>query len=82
MAKERVTLVLPPELWQRVKRIARQRGTSASALVAEALERLLSSLDTEARLAAVRRIAAHNLPVAPPDELEKQIARGALEQAS
>ena len=80
MAKEKVTLVLPPELWEKAKEIARQQGTSASELVARALAQLLDDLGREARVAAARRIAEKALPVASPEQMEAEIVNGAMER--
>jgi len=80
MAKEKVTLVLPPELWEKAKEVARQQGTSASELVARALAQLLDDLGREARVAAVRRIAAKALPAGSPEQIEAEIVDGAMEQ--
>jgi Family of unknown function (DUF6364) len=73
MAKERVNLTIDPDLWKRAKEFARQRHTSASALVAEALERALTNVD--ARREMVRQITAMNLPIGTPEEIEERIAR-------
>ncbi|MDK2463291.1 MAG: hypothetical protein QI223_00735 [Candidatus Korarchaeota archaeon] len=80
MAKEKVTLVLPSELWEKSKETARQQGTSTSGLVARALAELIGRMGIEARVAAGRRIAARRLPVASPEQMEAEIAAGAMEQ--
>jgi hypothetical protein len=78
MAKERISLTLSPEIWVRTKRVAAQRGTSASALVAEALEALLAQAQSEVRLEAARAIAQMDLPVASPEQLERETIDGML----
>ena len=78
MPKERVTLVLPPGLWEKTKRLARERRTSASELTAQALQKLTQENDMEARLAAVRSLASYNLPVGTPEEIEDEIIAGAI----
>ena len=45
MEKQNVTLVLPKKLLREVKRIAFERGTSMSALMVEALEKLVPEDD-------------------------------------
>jgi hypothetical protein len=75
MPKERINLTMDPDLWERTKRLARERQTSASALVASALEELLKGSDVEARLEIVRRMAAMNLPIASPEEIDADYGR-------
>ena len=76
MPKARVNLTIDPDLWERTKRLAQERHTSASALVASALEEALRRPNLEARLQAVRRMAARNLPIGTPEEIEAEIELG------
>jgi predicted transcriptional regulator len=75
MPKIRVNLTIDPELWERTKRLARERHTSASALVASALEEALRGSTVEARLEIVRRMAARSLPIATPEEIDADYGR-------
>ena len=45
MEKQNVTLVLPKKVLREVKRVALERGTSMSALMVEALEKLVPEDD-------------------------------------
>jgi len=78
MAKERVTLMLPAGLWERVKAQAARQHKSASELAAEGMARLLRE-DQGARMAermkAVEAIINAGLDVpADPDELNRELA--------
>ncbi len=74
MPKQRVTIVLPPDLWAKTQQVARERRTSASEYIARALQEMISREGQEARLRAVREIAAMNLPIATPEELRREAA--------
>lgn len=58
MEKQNVTLALPKTLLREVKRIALERGTSMSALMVEALEKLVPNDDVyeQARERALYRL--------------------------
>jgi Arc/MetJ-type ribon-helix-helix transcriptional regulator len=61
MPKQRVTVVLPPELWAQTQRVAHERHTSASEYVARALQEILSREGHEARALAARELVACRL---------------------
>lgn len=78
MPRERITLMLPQGLWDRVKAQAARQHKSASQLAAESMSQLLQA-DDEARLAerlaAVEAIVNAGMDVpADPDELNRQLA--------
>ena len=77
MAKERVTLMLPQGLWQRVKAQAARQHKSASELAAEGMARLVREADEagmEERMRAVEAIINAGLDVpADPAELKREI---------
>ena len=77
MPKRRVTITLEPDVWRRAQRLARQRKTSASALI-EAAIRELPDEDRQRRIEAARALIAMSLPVGTPEEMEEEIERGRM----
>ncbi len=78
MAKERVTLMLPAGLWERMKAQAARQHKSASSLAAEGMARLLQQEQgtrTAERMKAVETIINAGLDVpADPHELNRELA--------
>lgn len=60
---KKTTILLSPELHERLTRLARQKGTSLGELVRNACKREYGGATAEEKLAAVRRLATFNLPV-------------------
>ena len=69
---KKTTILFPPELHDRLVRLARDRGTSLGELVREACEAQYGRLSTERRLGAVRELGALSLPVASPPEMKRE----------
>jgi len=73
----RVQLRLTPEQHERLRALAEVRGCSLSALIREAIERVYfaepaEGLGLEARLEAVRKMAALRMPVADWEQMERE----------
>jgi len=59
---KKTTILFPPELHDRLARLAAQRGTSLGDLVRSACERQYGASSREERIAAVRRIVSLKIP--------------------
>jgi ribbon-helix-helix CopG family protein len=66
------TILLPPDLHERLSRLAEQQGTSLGALVRRACEIQYGPVSVEARLEAVRQLAAMSLPVGDPSAMKRE----------
>lgn len=60
---KKTTILLSPELHERLTRLAQQKGTSLGELVRKACKREYGGATAEEKLAAVRRLASFKLPV-------------------
>ena len=69
---KKTTLLFPPELHDRLTRLAKQRGVSLGDLVRTACQREYGAPSPEEKMAAVRRIAALKLPVGPVRRMKKE----------
>ena len=69
---KKTTILFPPELHERLSRLAEHRGTSLGNLVREACEIQYGLVPMDARLAAVRELASLSLPVGEPEDLERE----------
>ncbi len=69
---KKTTILLQPELHERLTRLAGQRGTSLGELIRTACERQYGMGGSEERLRAARSLAALSLPVGSPSEMKKE----------
>ena len=69
---KKTTILFPPELHDRLTRLAAQRRTSLGSLVREACERQYGRSAPEDRLRAVRALAQLSLPVGSPEEMARE----------
>jgi len=69
---KKTTILFPPELHDRLSRLAEVRGTSLGELVRRACEIQYRLLPVETRLEAVRELASLSLPVGTPEEMERE----------
>ncbi len=69
---KKTTTLFPPELHERLSRLAGQRGTSLGELVRTACEQHYALPSREQKLAAVRKLAAMRLPVGHPRRMKQQ----------
>jgi len=69
---KRVQVLLEPFQYQRLEEIARQRDRSVGALIREAIDQTYLQGAVEDRLAAVRVLAAMQLPVADWEQMERE----------
>ena len=68
----RTTVLLTPELHDRLRRAARSRGRSIGDLVREACEVRYGGSTPETRLAAVDAMARLSLPVGTPRQMKRE----------
>jgi predicted DNA-binding protein len=68
----KTTILFPPELHERLARLAARRGTSLGGLVREACQAYYGLVPREERITAVEELAALSLPVAEPAVLERE----------
>lgn len=69
---KKTTLLFPPDLHEHLSRLAQQRGVSLGELVRRACETQYGLVSRESRLAAVRELAEMSLPVADPEQMERE----------
>ena len=69
---KKTTILFPPELHDRLARLAARKGISLGELVRRACEKEYGLLSREERVQAVRDLAALGLPVADWQEMERQ----------
>ena len=69
---KKTTILFPPDLHDRLIRLARQEGTSLGDLVRSACERQYGLATLEERVAAVEALAALDLPVGTPEEMARE----------
>lgn len=67
---KKTTILFPPDLHERLSRLAAQKGISLGELVRNACEKQYGIVSREDRLAAVRKLAALKLPVRDPGEMK------------
>lgn len=66
---KKTTILFPPDLHERLVRLAEQKHTSLGDLVRSACQRQYGLASAEERLGAVRDVAALRLPVGTPEEM-------------
>jgi hypothetical protein len=69
---KKTTILFPPDLHERLSRLAEQEGTSLGDLVRKACEIQYGLLSAETRLEAVRQLAAMSLPVGEPGAMKRE----------
>src|SRR4029077_18714395 len=69
---KKTTILFPPDLHEQLSRLAEQQGTSLGDLVRKACEIQYGLTSTEARLEAVRQLAALSLPVGDPSMMKRE----------
>ena len=73
---KRVQVLLSPHQFARLQAIAQAQGESLGALVRKAIEEVYLHHEEQARLEAVRRMAAMQLSVGDWDQMERESMRG------
>lgn len=73
---KKTTILFPPDLHHHLSKLAARRGTSLGALVRQACEREYGRASDEERLAAVRTLAALDLPVGTPEQMARESVPG------
>jgi predicted transcriptional regulator len=68
----KTTILLSPELRDRLRQLARQRGTSLGQLIREACISQYGLTSRQERLQAVDELAALQLPVAEPGQMKRE----------
>lgn len=69
---KKTTILFPPDLHERLARLAAQRGTSIGELVRTAVQQQYGLVPTVERLEAVEELAGLQLPVGSPEEMERE----------
>lgn len=77
---KKTTILFPPRLYEELERTAREQGRSVGDLVRDATEIQYGLGGVAARLRAVEVMASLDAPIASPEDIEKQIEKGALEE--
>ncbi len=67
---KKTTILFPPDLHERLSRLAQHQGTSLGNLVRKACEIQYGFVSAETRLEAVRQLAAMSLPVGDPGAMK------------
>lgn len=69
---KKTTILFPPDLHERLKRLAEERGTSLGELVRRACKERYELPTKEERLEAVREMEKMSLPVGTPEEMARE----------
>lgn len=69
---KKTTILFPPDLYERLKRLAEQRQTSVGELVRQACEDRYHLYSVEERVRAVQELGDLSLPVGTPEEMERE----------
>jgi hypothetical protein len=69
---KKTTILFPPDLHERLSRLAEQQGTSLGDLVRKACEIQFGLVSAETRLEAVRQLAAMSLPLGDPGAMKRE----------
>ncbi len=69
---KKTTILLTQDMHRRLRRLARERGTSLGGLVREAVTTTYGLHATEARVRAVDELASLALPVGPVEEMIRE----------
>jgi hypothetical protein len=69
---KKTTILFPPDLHDRLSRLAAETGRSLGELVREACETRYGIAPPQQRLDAVDELAALRLPIGEPHELERE----------
>lgn len=73
---KKTTILFPPELHERLTRLAAREGTSLGELVRRAVVVEYGLVPEDERLDAVRKLAALRLPVSTPREMKQESVPG------
>jgi hypothetical protein len=69
---KKTTILFPPNLYNRLAQLARQRESSVGELVREACRVQYSLSTSPHRLALVEQLASFSLPVGTAEEMERE----------
>ena len=69
---KKTTILFSPDLYDRLTRLAKQRRTSVGELVRAACRAQYGLSSSSERLALVDQLAQFSLPVATPEEMERE----------
>ena len=69
---KKTTILFPPDLHERLSRLAEQQGISLGDLVRKACEIQYGLVSAETRLEVVRSLAAMSLPVGDPGTMKRE----------
>ncbi len=69
---KKTTVLFPPDLHEKLTKLALQQGVSMGELIRNACEKLYGIVSKEDRVSAVRELAALSLPVESPRRMKLQ----------
>lgn len=76
----KIQILFSDEQYGLLKRIAAEKGTSVGALVRDAIEKVYLKEIKKRRMEIAERLVRMKLPVGDWEEMEEEIARGAMEE--
>ena len=69
---KKTTILFPPDLHERLSKLAEERGVSLGKLVRSACERQYGLASPEERLEAVAELGTLELPAGTPEQMERE----------
>ena len=77
---KKTTVLFPPKLYRHLEMVARKQKRSVGDLIRDAVAVQYGKGGVAARLRAIDALSKLGAPVADPEQMEREIARGVFEE--